>query len=363
MNPVEAFFALVRGGMWETPVSLGPMDESDWKTVWKMAQKQTVTGLVGAGMEHLKENRPPKSFRNAVIAAVYGIGQRNRQLNDFLEKQASDFAEMGVRPLLIKGQGVAQCYERPMLRSPGDIDYLAMGDDFTKLAAYFLEQSDGRDEQTIGSSHQVLYMGDIEVELHGNINMGLGEKWDRILQDKQDREFSQYHFRAWGKQWLPSVQFDLIQVFTHILKHFYKGGIGLRQVCDWCRLLYVGYDELDQQVLRSDLEELHLVKEWQVFGCFAVDYLGMPAERIPFYLPKYHRKSRHVAEFILEVGNFGTQRAGNHSRKDSYLVRKFKTFRVRVKDFVRHARIFPVNSFRYFWGMTRRGIRFVLAGR
>lgn len=363
MRPVEAFFALVRGGMWEAPVSLEAMGERDWNGVLQLMQKQAVAGLVGAGMAHLVGERPPKAFRNFVVSTVYSMEQRNQQMNAFLEKQGEDFETMGAHPLLIKGQGVAQCYERPLLRASGDIDYLSTGEDFERLAQYLLERSDSRDEQTIGSSHQVLILGDFEVELHGNINMGLGERWDRILGEKQQREFSQGQYRMWGKQRLPSYQFDVIQVFTHILKHFYKGGIGLRQVCDWCRLLYVGSAEIDHQVLRQDLEELQIMQEWQAFGCFAADYLGMPTEKIPFYTSKFHQKGRLIADYILEVGNFGHHRIGNHSVAKTYIGRKLQTFCLRIKDYVHHVRIFPLNSVRFFLGMTKRGLKFVLAGR
>ena len=33
---------------------------------------------------------------------------------------------------------------------------------------------------------------------------------------------------------LPAPDEDVVFVFSHILQHFYKEGIGLRQICVWC---------------------------------------------------------------------------------------------------------------------------------
>lgn len=44
---------------------------------------------------------------------------------------------------------------------------------------------------------------------------------------------------------MPRAEEDVVYVFAHILQHFFKGGIGLRQICDWCRLLYTYRDSLN----------------------------------------------------------------------------------------------------------------------
>ena len=66
-------------------------------------------------------------------------------------------------------------------------------------------------------------------------------------------------------------------MFTHILQHFYKGGIGLRQICDWCRLLWMYRTELDLAKLEGRLRRAGLMTAWKAFGAFSVEYLGMDA--------------------------------------------------------------------------------------
>lgn len=41
---------------------------------------------------------------------------------------------------------------------------------------------------------------------------------------------------------LPSRDYDVILVFSHIMQSLFRGEIGLWQICDWCRLLWTYRD-------------------------------------------------------------------------------------------------------------------------
>ena len=76
---------------------------------------------------------------------------------------------------------------------------------------------------------------------------------------------------------------DALVVFTHFIKHFYKGGLGARQICDWCRLLWTYKETIDLGLLEIRLKTMGLMTEWKAFAAYAVDYLGMPSEAMPLY--------------------------------------------------------------------------------
>ena len=67
-------------------------------------------------------------------------------------------------------------------------------------------------------------------------------------------------------------------------------------------------------------------------------------------------------KFILEVGNFGHNRDMSYYDKNPYVVRKSISAWRRVKDLCRHARIFPLNSFRFFFGIMFNGVRSAIRG-
>ena len=174
--------------------------------------------------------------------------------------------------------------------------------------------------------------------------------------------------RAWknGDGWvmLPSANNDVVFVFTHFLKHFYKGGIGLRQICDWCRLLWTFRDELDVAVLEGRMKRMGLVSEWKAFGAFVVEYLGLPREAMPLYSDEacWKKKASRICSFVMEVGNFGHNRDNSYYSKYPYLIRKAVSFGRRCGDVWRHVMIFPLDSLRFFPMIVWNGIGAAVRG-
>ena len=149
---------------------------------------------------------------------------------------------------------------------------------------------------------------------------------------------------------------NAIYVFSHILDHFYKGGIGLRQICDWCRLLWTYRDSIDASLLETRLRKAGMLTEWKAFAALAVEWLGMPAEAMPLLdaSRKWSRKASRIMAFILETGNFGHNR-DNTFRQKSFLVRSaISTWRYTCDTF-RHLRIFPLDSLKVWGGWYGMG--------
>ena len=73
----------------------------------------------------------------------------------------------------------------------------------------------------------------------------------------------------------------------------------MRQVCDWCRLLWTFHDKKDVAILEMRLKKARLMEEWCTFAVMAVDYLGMPVEAMPLYDENFKGKASQLVEFIL----------------------------------------------------------------
>ncbi len=56
----QAFFALLRAGLWEQEVRLVPYGEIDFLAVLDLAEEQSVVRLLAAGIEHVVDGRPAK---------------------------------------------------------------------------------------------------------------------------------------------------------------------------------------------------------------------------------------------------------------------------------------------------------------
>ena len=72
-NQVEAFFTLMKAGLWERDVNLLPFGKVDYEEVMRLAEEQAVTGLVTAGLEYVKDVPINKEILLQFIGATLQI--------------------------------------------------------------------------------------------------------------------------------------------------------------------------------------------------------------------------------------------------------------------------------------------------
>ncbi len=215
--------------------------------------------------------------------------------------------------------------------------------------------------------HQALTLDGWEVELHGTLYSRLSRRVDKMIDEVQGDVFYGGNVRSWQngsiQVFLPAPDNDVIFVFTHILHHYFFEGIGLRQFCDWCRLLWKYKDTLNHKLLESRLQKMGLLTEWKAFAAFAVKWLGMPVDAMPLYYPntKWLSKSDKICDFVMRVGNFGHKQRRDF-RRQAYLFRKFRSFWGRLCDMLRHYSIFPMDSVLFFGGVIRSGMHAAVKG-
>ena len=361
-NTQKAFFELVKAGLWEKEARLSQYDKIDYTEVYRLAEEQSVIGLVAAGIEHASEKIIPQDVVLSVVGDTIELEQQNQAMNGFIAKLMEKLREADVYAVLVKGQGIAQCYERPLWRTPGDVDLLLSDQDYEKAKKVLLPLAIEVDTEYKSLKHLGITMKEgFVVELHGMLHSRLSKRVDRGIDEAQNDVFYGGHVRSWennGTQvFLPAPDNDVIFVFTHILKHFYIEGIGLRQICDWCRLLWTYNDSLNRELLKSRIRKAGLMSEWKAFGAFAVDYLGMPVEAMPFYSTekKWSRKAEKILEFVLETGNFGHNR--EIKRSEYFLAGKIQAAWFKMGDFSQHARLFPMDSVQFYCHYLVDGIR------
>lgn len=358
---VDVFFALLRAGLWEQSVRLLPFDPIDFDAIFKLADEQSVVGLIAAGLEHVEDRKITKSEALPFLKKVFIIEQRNQAMNAFLGELVFMIREAGIRTLLVKGQGIAQCYERPLWRSSGDVDFLVAQVSYDNGVHLLQELSDSSEGGAIEKKHYSFNIKGWDVELHGTLRTGLCRRIDKGIDRIQDYIFNNNTVRKWNNEGtemlLPAANEDCVLVFCHILQHFFQGGIGLRQICDWVRLLYNHSDQIDLSLLKSRLEDMGIMTEWKVFGCFVVKFLGAPKHCIPLFDDHYAEKAKKVCSYILKKGNFGKNDDKRYMAYYPSLRRKLLTFRRRAIDSWRLFQIFPYDSFFFFLRFSMNGIK------
>ena len=360
-NTEQVFFALLRSGLWELEIELLPYGPVDFDAIYKLAEEQSVIGLVGAALEHITDGKPGKMQIRPFLTWVIAQEQRNSAMNEFIGWLWKRLHEEQIDSVLIKGQGIAQCYSRPNWRAAGDVDLLLDASNYERAKGVLCPLASSVEVEGIAAKHQGMTLGGFEVELHGTFRFGLSHRVDKVMSEIQDQVCSLEANRVWENEGtginLPSADNDILIIFTHFLRHFYKGGIGLRQICDWCRLLWTYRDTIDRSLLESRLRSCGLLSEWRAFAAFAVDTLGMPPDALPLYSSDrcWSRKGEILRLFILKVGNFGHSRDNSYFSKYPYVIRKSISAFQRLGDGLSHARIFPLDSVRFTFNAILHG--------
>ena len=93
-----------------------------------------------------------------------------------------------------------------------------------------------------------------------------------------------------------------------------------------------------------------------MFGYIAVNTLGLPADEMPFYDPKYKKAAKKVLELIMLEGNFGKENMKGYNRPKGYIAGKWYSFKKRFGRNFRVLRIFPKESLRHMAKVTCVGI-------
>lgn len=334
----------------------------------KLAEEQSVVGLVAAGIEHVTDVKLQKREVLPFIQRAVALETKNQAMNQFIGSTVENMREFGIHTMLLKGQGVAQCYERPLWRACGDVDFFLSDEDYEKAKAFLTPLATAVETEYKSSKHLGMTIAPWTVELHGSLRMGLTRRINSVLDDIKRDTFSGGKVRLWDNDGtqvsLLSPENDVVYVFVHLFNHFYKGGLGLRQICDWCRLLWTFRETLDVNMVGSLIEQMGLVSEWKAFGALAVDYLGMPVEAMLVYdnASKWKRKAERIKSFVMTVGNMGHNRDMSYYSRYPYLIRKIISFSQRVGDLIRHSRIFPLDSLTFFPGILLNGLRSTARG-
>ena len=360
----NAFLCLLRAGLWDCEsCNLSDYKAFSFDEIYQIAQEQSVVGIIASGLEHVSDVKAPQDIALTFVGNALQLEQRNKDMNLFIANLVEQLRNGDVYTLLLKGQGIALCYKRPLWRSCEDVDFLMSETNYNQAKKMLIPKASSLEEENGYSKHLGMQIEQWEVELHGSMRVGLWRKLDRVLGSVENQVFYDGKVRSWinnnTQVFLPGVNEDVFYVFAHILQHFYKEGIGLRQICDWCRLLWTYKDSIDHELLRFRLFASGTESEWKAFAALAVDYLGMPVDAMPFYSPKkvWGKKADKVISIIFETGNFGHNRDMSFLNSNSAIERKTKRFWHITKDFIKQFKIFPIDSVKVWTKTMRTGLR------
>ena len=251
----KIFFDFLRfciGSAKEIP---GSLKEVDWKELYTIAKKQALLGVLFYGIRRLpKELVPEQMLLMQWMAMAEMIRKQNIKLFQDSVKVCQNFENEGFANCILKGQGNALLYPDPYMRTPGDIDiYLSGGR--RKIMKYVDQVCPN---QVMRYHHVDFPMMKTAIEVHFTPSYMFCPIYNRRMQKWFEEVMGeQCNHRAslpdgYGEIHVPKVSFNVIYILSHLYRHIFTEGIGLRQlldyyyvVCDFCKVYQISSNHLE----------------------------------------------------------------------------------------------------------------------
>ena len=250
----KIFFDFLRfciGSAKEIP---GSLKEADWKELYRIAQKQALLGVLFYGIQRLpKQLAPEQKLLMQWMVMAEQIRKQNIRLFQDSVKVCQNFENEGFANCILKGQGNALLYPDPYMRTPGDIDiYLSGGR--RKIMKYVDQVCPN---QVMRYHHVDFPVMKTAIEVHFTpsymfcpIHNRRMQKWfEEVMGEQCNHRVSLPD--GYGEIHVPQVSFNVIYILSHLYRHIFTEGIGLRQlldyyyvVCDFCKVYQISSNHL-----------------------------------------------------------------------------------------------------------------------
>lgn len=333
--------------------------------MFRMAHEHALVGVFTEAVCRLpEEKRPPRRPLTRLCAEVITIEDANRRLFakccDLTEALHTD----GFGSCILKGQGMALLYPKPLLRHSGDIDVwmkphhndddsstssqqahaLHHDSDALRNDSDSLEDTIYNYARTKGSITDAVYHhlgvplriernddGSVAIEASDNatddvemhfrpsfmfsprynhrMQTWFDEQWP--LQQKHSVQVAPEYFATDHQDvartfYCPTQTFNIIYCLTHIYRHLFDEGIGLRQLLDYYYIIMAYNAEADatlRATTLADLKRLGLYRFAQAVMYVLHTVFALPEDEMP--VPMNAKTGRFILDEILRAGNFG----------------------------------------------------------
>ena len=356
---LQALFALLQAGLWgtfdEAGASVFPLSAGEWERVFTLARQQTVTGIAFRGLDFLPEEAaPPMGIMAKWMAHADRIEQSNRVMNETVAKLYGHFASAGVEAVLQKGQGVAAMYPEPLLRECGDIDLYFPGHDGISDP---LAGIDGAVRERQPDDSWVYVVDGIIIEHHTDLLDIQSPRAKRYVKRLiEEKGFEKVVTGDGVEVLVPAPEVNLLLLSSHILKHAFGVGIGLRQFCDYAvaRRYYEG--RVNEEEMREIWRRTGLEKWTDLLEGFVRRFLDSDcalarndnedlqndkcrseqshcrSEQSPCHSERseesfYKKKTDVLLDIVLKGGNFGVYSKDRENVPRARWARKVQTFK------------------------------------
>lgn len=323
-----------------TKVSVGnadrlpyPPSEQEWKFLFKTANNHTISGPLFEALDKLPaEQRPPRKVFVDWLATTEKIRHDSREANHNAVWAGKKFIQAGFRNVILKGQGNAHLYPDPLSRQPGDVDVWLEGSR-KKIIGYVRKYFPNIRIQWVEMEFPIKKGCCIEVHTMPSF---MSNPFDNrrlkqyFLQHAEEVFANPAISIEEGEMRIPTTRVNMLFQLTHIYRHLFNEGIGLRQVMDYYYLLQQKEASLYINETALLVKTLHMERFCRALMYVLQEVFGLQEDRM--IMSPDSQEGQFLLAEILQAGNFGHADERNHLKQSKW---------------------------GNFWQMTRRNWRFI----
>jgi len=258
------FFRLLRSGTFGDKEAVEPMSAWKWRRVYQLSLMHGVPALVWDGIDNHRGDFFMQ-LTNELTAewekTVKEIEDGNTKVNDVVASLFGSFNREQLRPILLKGQGLATSYHVPSHRTSGDVDiYFPYSPQAHKADQW--AKDNGGDIDSSERAKLRYRWRDIDIDHHRTPLQLTNWLLNRRLQSIINKEIrccdSAYTTISGTRIEVMPPTLNLLLIITRIARYIINEGISLKQMIDLGVFLRTQGDKVDYVKLQGWIRQLSL---------------------------------------------------------------------------------------------------------
>lgn len=329
----QVFFSLLRLSSGQEEKDFPVLSEQEWAAIYELSLRQSVIGVVFGGIDRLPNDRwPDKIMSMKFYAQVKYIRNYSAQAAEASAAAVERFAREGKRSVILKGSAVSSLYDNPELRSCGDVDIWIESE--RRWLIKFCRSINGASRVFY---HHIPFakMRGVEIEAH------LTPSW--MYNPFTNARLQKWFSTFWKDdsnictvsccgQNLPAMSpaFNRVFLLSHVFRHLFMDGIGIRQIMDYYYLLRSGCTEEEKAETMALFRKLNMAAFAGAVMWVLQEVFHLPDENL--LTAPDRRRGEFLLREILRSGNFGQyddRATGSNNGSDfvNFFVRTFRSLR------------------------------------
>lgn len=334
----DIFFELLRFSINPNTKIPTSLKQADWHKIYAIAMKQALIGVIFYGIKQLpKEQAPETNLLIQWMGMAQKIKQQNIRLFVNSARVCKNFKQAGFRNCILKGQGNALLYPDPYMRTPGDIDiYLTGGrmrvmQFINKICPNQVMRYHHVDFPVMKTAIEVHFTPSY---MHYPIHNRRMQIWLQKVMDLQCSNVKNLP-DGYGEITVPTVYFNVIYILSHLYRHVFSEGIGLRQLLDYYYVLMEWEHKEKELIYVQDMIDYFGMRKFaggimyvlhEVFGLSPSNMVG----------PMDEQEGRFLLTEIMQGGNFGQYDRRLGSKENEGKFHRYLRMSLRNLRFVKH---------------------------